>query len=385
MKKITGIVIIILLMISGCGGSKQSIDDFITVDVTKNYPKKELILQDFMDVEYIALETNDDFLTQGMVRAIGKDVIIITNQINDGDIFVFDKSGKGVRKFNHIGQGPGEYANILEIILDDDNDEMFIFVYPEKVLVYDLYGKFKRRFKQKENIRYDHIYNYDINYLICHDGNLYFEEDAERNASSFFIVSKQDGNIIKEIEIPFKKQKSLLILDQNAGTIRFAYYCPITLYNDNWILMSLSSDTIYRLQPDFSMIPFLVRIPSIQSMDTEIFLSQHILTDRYYFMESIKKEQSSFNRKKMMYDKQEKTIHEYTVFNNDYSVRIETMVTSLFLRTISKDIAFYEILEAYKLVDAYKKGELKDGKLKEIASTLDVEDNPVIMLVKHKK
>ena len=35
--------------------------------VTKSYPEKELIIQDFMDVEYIALETTDEFLTQGVV------------------------------------------------------------------------------------------------------------------------------------------------------------------------------------------------------------------------------------------------------------------------------------------------------------------------------
>ncbi|GEM_PF-4940917 len=43
----------------------------------------------------------------------------------------------------------------------------------------------------------------------------------------------------------------------------------------------------------------------------------------------------------------------------------------------------YKILEAEYLIDAYKKGELKN-KLKEIASTLDEESNPVIMLVKYK-
>ena len=49
----------ILFIFSGCGGNKQSEDDLITVDVTAQYPKKELILQDFMDVEYIPLETTD--------------------------------------------------------------------------------------------------------------------------------------------------------------------------------------------------------------------------------------------------------------------------------------------------------------------------------------
>lgn len=35
-----------------------------------------MILQDFMDVEYISLETTDEFICQGFIQAIGKDMII---------------------------------------------------------------------------------------------------------------------------------------------------------------------------------------------------------------------------------------------------------------------------------------------------------------------
>ena len=54
---------IILFIAAGVGGCKQSGTNggLITVDVTAGYPEKELILQDFMDVEYIPLETNDEF------------------------------------------------------------------------------------------------------------------------------------------------------------------------------------------------------------------------------------------------------------------------------------------------------------------------------------
>ena len=45
----------------------------------------------------------------------------------------------------------------------------------------------------------------------------------------------------------------------------------------------------------------------------------------------------------------------------------------------------HEKLEAADLVEAYEDGKLKDGPLKEIASTLDEEDNPIIMIAKYKK
>ena len=56
----------------------------------------------------------------------------------------------------------------------------------------------------------------------------------------------------------------------------------------------------------------------------------------------------------------------------------------MFLKYTNDKIVFSVTLDAYQLVEAYEKGELK-GKLKEIAAKLDEEDNPVIMLVKHKK
>jgi hypothetical protein len=71
MKKTITILTMTLLVAagwSGCKSSDNQPDTIITVDVTKSYsPKKELILQDFMDVEYVALETTDEFVNQGFV------------------------------------------------------------------------------------------------------------------------------------------------------------------------------------------------------------------------------------------------------------------------------------------------------------------------------
>jgi len=92
MKQINTILAVILLMVlAGCGGNKHSNDDLIIVDVSKSYSKKELILQDFMDVEYIALETTDEFLTQGLVLDVGKEYLLVKNRNSDGDIFIFDR------------------------------------------------------------------------------------------------------------------------------------------------------------------------------------------------------------------------------------------------------------------------------------------------------
>ena len=149
----TILAVILLVVLVGCGENIQSNNDLIIVDVSKSYPKKELILQDFMDVEYVALETTDEFLTQGLVQDVGKEYILATNRNNDGDIFIFDrKTGKGVRKINRRGQGAEEYARINEIILDENNGEIFVKSPGNKILVYDLYG-ITRRGKRLETIQ----------------------------------------------------------------------------------------------------------------------------------------------------------------------------------------------------------------------------------------
>lgn len=121
-----------------------------------------------MDVEYIALETTDQFLTQGLVRDVGKEYLLATNRNNDGDIFLFDrKNGKGVRKINRQGQGAEEYTRMNDVILDESNGEIFVKSQGNKILVYDLYGGFKRCLNLGREV--SSVFDYDKNNLICYD------------------------------------------------------------------------------------------------------------------------------------------------------------------------------------------------------------------------
>ena len=387
MKKIYFISAILLIVMVECIEQRQAVnDDIIKVDVTKSYsPKKELFLQDFMDVEYIALETNDNFINQGIVLDVGKEFILVKNNILlDGDIFVYDRTGKAIRKINNRGQGPGEYMNIKGIVLDEINNEMFVNnSFRRNIMVYDLLGNYKRSFKQPEeegNPSYIDIYNFDDDNLICYD-----EFNEER---VFVLISKQDGSITKKFKIPFNEKKIFQYMKDGQSSRPAIPTRTITTYNGNWILSDLSSDTIYTLLPDYSLRPFIVRTPRIQSMNPEVFLLLRILSDRYYFMETVRNEfdfdaVTGFPSKFMMYDKQEKAFLGYSVYNGDYSIKKEIYMNRLI--PINNDIDSRQTIQAYELIEAYRNGQLKNGKLKEIASKLVEDDNPVIMLVKHKK
>jgi len=396
MKKINIILVIILLVTAlfvDCNHSVNQSDDIIIVDVTTSYPQKELILQDFMDVEYIALETNNDFYCQGVVLAVGKEVIIVKNQLNDGNLYIFDRNGKGLRKINRKGNGGEEYSFVSSITLDEDNNEMFISSF-NKLLVYDLFGNFKRSLPFREDSSYSSICNYDRENLICFNSS--FDKKEIPDKSPFFIISKQDGSIIKDISIISQQKLPDIKRINHNGFIMVAYGAKspdisIIPYQDNWILTVYSSDTVFRYLPNHSMIPFMVRTPSIESKDAESFFSPVILTERYFFLQTEKMEPEVkgttpqdayffYPKTHLMFDRQEKTIYEYSVLNNDFS----NVTVELIQKNGNKEIAFWQKIEAGYLVESYKRGELKN-KLKEIAAKLDEEDNPVIMLVKHKE
>ncbi|MDL2244215.1 6-bladed beta-propeller [Parabacteroides sp. OttesenSCG-928-J18] len=385
MKKTSLIILILALLTAGCKKSTQSANQLITVDVTTHYPKKELVLQDFMEVEYLALETTDEFLTQGAVMAIGKEIIVVKNWVNDGDIFLFDRqTGKGIRKINRKGQSGEEYSYINGVVLDEENDELFINCSStNKIFVYDLQGHFKRSFGRTEDITYLDIFSYDKDHLICYDISGYYRDGEERGDQSFHsIISKQDGNITQEIYILFKVINSPGVRDGDGFAV--TSIPPIIPNYDNWLFVETSSDTIYQyLSKENQLVPLIVRTPSTQTMDPEILLTMGVVTDRYYFMRTVTKvfnfaTGKGFDIGTLMYDKQENALYDHSILNGDYQRKQWVDLTS---QAISGEIATYQVLAAHQLVEDYENNQLK-GKLKEIAADLDEEANPVVMVMK---
>ena len=367
-----------------CQNSNQLVDGFITIDVTVNYPEKELILQDFMDVEYVPLETTDSFVCQGLVLDVSRNYILIRNRNSDGNLYLFDRTGKGVRVINRKGQGGEEYTFASSAVLDEENGEMFINnMATQKILVYDLSGNFKRSLSCKD-YRFFTMYNFDQNNLICHDS---FDNDKVpefQSRQSFMLISKQDGSVTREIQIPFKEKKTIVMRVPIEGKKGMSYafmpntVYPIVPYLDSFVLDDISADTMYQYTSDHVKIPLIVRTPPVHTMLPETFLLPSLLTERYYFLEAITKEKG-FPSSSLVYDRQENEIFKYKVYNSDYTNDKEADMKS---KPVNREIPSCQIIEAWELVQDYKNGNLQ-GHLQEIAATLEEEDNPVIMLIKH--
>ena len=114
------ILMTLLLLLASCQ-QQEAEQELITVDVAASVPEKELIVQDFMDVEYVPLETNDDFLVPNNVAAIGESYIVMRSRGNDGTLYFFDRhSGKASESDRAF------LESFLKTIGPDDNNFVIV-------------------------------------------------------------------------------------------------------------------------------------------------------------------------------------------------------------------------------------------------------------------
>ena len=66
MKRLLFTFLALCLAVAGSAQSGQMTSKLPTIDITKEYPKKKLVLQDIATAEYIPLETSDKVLLDGV-------------------------------------------------------------------------------------------------------------------------------------------------------------------------------------------------------------------------------------------------------------------------------------------------------------------------------
>ena len=307
---------------------------------------------------------------------------MVKNSSNDGNIYLFDRTGKGVRVINHKGNGPGEYTNCNDVLLDEVNGELFISdIQLRKIFVYDMEGNFKRSFPFPKETGFFKFVSLDDNNFIFWNNAADFNQKL-KEATQFYICSKQDGSIMKEINLPYKERKTTMqIKTDSSGNIMLSFLrCfNVNRYRDQIILTEPSCDTIYSYS-EIGIEPIFTRTPSIQSMDDETFLFPGIFTDDYAFF-TISEKKENGKREELLYDRKEQAFYTYKLQNKDYK---DCDVIRMFQMNTNQDFYFVQSLNAYQLVEANAQGKLS-GKLKELIDTLDEEDNPIVMIVKPKK
>lgn len=381
MKKLYTITLLLASMLLSCGGGKgeaqkqKVFDGLWTFDVTKKYPTKEIYIQDIADVDYIPLETNDSILWRGReVLYLDDDYIVGANR-NNG-VYFHDGKGKALNMFNKMGQGPKEYLDMYKVQYDKKSDEIYIndmFKY----YVYDKEGNFKRSFQGIEDKLYSRIEQFFI---------LNEDELIQYNYNNHYTrVSRLTGEHLGDIKLGVADSTTTLHFRKN-NMIFNTIVSHFTKDKEGYIITSFSSDTTYLLTSNLQLKPIGVRIPPVSSQDVPVFLLPVKNTPRYYFMSTIKKE-DSFPVKAYMMDKKTNQIYYLKDYfkNKDYiglKVHLD-MFGPAVLADLPNNVCV-QSLNITKLCEAYEEGKLS-GKLKDIAANLKEDDNPVLMIIKFRE
>ncbi len=365
----------------------------VTIDVSADYPKEEIVLQDIADVEYVPLAISKEVLLKN-----SDDIFYISDRYimvyGRGNIFVFNRDGSIRSHFNREGRGPGEFLMFRDVVFDETAEEFFVKdgIPPNhRVLVYSIDGTYKRTLPMPEKWSIRTMWNFDVETLLVfeenglHDGNF--------SKTPYYLISKTDGSIVDTIaiEMPLRYSNTsfMELTDSSGKTSRE----PVQLHTGankrfggrDFTIADISSDTLYHLSRQRVPTPVLVRTPSVHLSKPRIVWSANLITENFIvftittldFEGAMKN--GTYPIRELMYNFKTKRISNPDFINDDTSKRWSA---GIFETQAPTNLAV-DMLDPLRLKESHEKGELS-GPLAEIAATIKEDDNPVVMIVTFK-
>jgi hypothetical protein len=150
----------------------------------------------FKSIKIIALETNKSCLIGNIskMEVIDQNILIMDSS-SANSLYVFDKDGRFIRKLGGVGQGPGEYVNIIDFTLDRDNKTVYILD-SRRIIIYEIAtGKYIKTINFDIDEQTKSVFIRHIEHI---GGKLYAEaqflEHSENNYL-LFIIDELTGKI----------------------------------------------------------------------------------------------------------------------------------------------------------------------------------------------
>ncbi len=399
---------IVLIAASCQGNQKQNVNmvqGIPTFDFQAEYPVKELAFQDVADVGYIPLETTDSSLISSVQYMFVSDNEIITHNYQTGSVIIFDRTGKYKSSFSHQGESEEEYVYALGMTVDFDAKEIYIFDYrglaPSKVKVYSFTGDYLRSLPTPDRLRFE-IVDYDTNNLFAEDiayTDLDLPQSSKPSQEPYYLISKQTGEI-QPLKLHVNdrlrnqiNETTMLEPDYSQTvSINIPIY-PVSKSGKEIFVADFGLDTIYSLQAG-QWTPVAAKVNRQTSHGSVIMTEVCMQSEKYLLLYTFDKRLLTKNPPSTpdpvfyLYDKASGKIEIVELFNRDGISYKETLSLNAGLPCSSHSILPANTMRfcysSSYLLEKLEKGELK-GKLKEVAEKLDVEDNPVLVLVKFKE
>lgn len=364
-------------------------------DLQGQYPEKEIILQDIADVRYVVLETGDSSLVGTRTILMTDSLLVTVNK--KSDVVFFDKSGKYLHSFNHTGMSGEEYGDVVSgYCIDEKAREIFIYDgLQSRIQVYGYGGAYRRTLKLPKNRMFVFsIFEYDENFLFGEDYLFVDSQDGKYpvNKTPYYKISKKDGKLTS-IPITLKERirDGLSYMIGDLGASVGLFMSPVARLGSDILIADYSLDTAYVYRDDH-LIPLTVRRNHTSENNIPILATVDVMTGRYLLWYTIVKDIDVKNNHvsdpvTYLYDRFTNEYCRVDLVNRDVvsatNIPAFQMRLSANYHVVPENYAI-QYYPAEELIELNGQGKLK-GELKEIASKLNDEDNPVLLIAKFKE
>ena len=249
---------LVLFFLAACGSKSSSpdmVDDnalpteetFKEIDLANNLKDcgKPLLLSDIVkDVEYVKLETQDNILVGDIKQLKRTKKFVFIYSRNQRHVMMFDTSGKFIRKIGHVGQGPGEIANIHCFTVSDS----LVFIYPfsrnGSLTVYDMRdNSFVKEFSLKWPVFFSWTIDVMGDCLVYYPGTVYLPDNSKTFISACVANGKGETLMEQIPYLPAGVDKSEMTLSSDASWI---YQGRSNVYSQiNDTIYGITCDSIY--------------------------------------------------------------------------------------------------------------------------------------------
>lgn len=182
------------------------------------------------DFSYLELKTNSKTYISEIsnVQVFKNDFYVLDRK--KSNLYVFDENGRFIRKIGQRGDGPGEYKDISDFVINTEKETISILSnFNIKIFEYDLQGKFIR------DIAFSDFFPKHMNLL----NNNYYALYTDNSSDSFKDLAyvNLSGEIVKE-DFPYPKD----IFDMGFG-----FTGGISKIGNRFLYAQSSSPKIYEI------------------------------------------------------------------------------------------------------------------------------------------
>lgn len=344
-----------------------------------------------LDVEYIPLQSSEKSLFSYISDLKTDNDRIYINSSNPNEIFCFSKSGRFLHKLDRMGRGPEEYSSILDYDISPNSNLLSVLAV-KKILIFkytDNGFDYSKSISLKTPLSYIDFIPGQNSILLTKSSS--YENEPFRNV---IIDLSGDTLAIRPNNYIYRKSGNGNIIFKNDN-ISFSY-------KNNLCFKEMFNDTVYSVDESNNIQPYLIlnadnRLPSVELRSDATNFYKH--GNEYVMFTSIM-EVSRYLIYSFAYKKSSYLYFYDKISNSKISVDSKNFLKDDISGGVNFEPKFCCNGKLYSWIDvlSFKKyisstdfkniivlKPEKKKELKKLADSLDVTDNPILIVLNPKK